>query len=267
MVALLSSLSNLKVLELGFRSPQSRPGWESPSLPPPKRSILPALSYFNFTGVTEYLEELTTRIDTPQLNEMNITFFNQIDFDCPRLAQFINRTPNLRAHDKATVLFDDSAASITLRHQTSKSESGHLLIVILCSEPDWQLSSIEQICSTLPPLSMVENLYIDRAYWDLVWKNDAVENTLWFEFLLPFTAVKNLYLFRELVPGIALALQELVGGRIMEVLPSLQNIFAEGFEPSGPLQENIGPFVAARQLSGHPIAISVWAEDPNMQSM
>jgi hypothetical protein len=70
--------------------------------------------------------------------------------------------------------------------------------------------------------------------------------------------VKNLYLRKEFVPGIAAALQELVGARITEVLPSLQNIFVEGFEPSGPLQENIGQFVAARQLSGHPIAISDW---------
>jgi hypothetical protein len=35
--------------------------------------------------------------------------------------------------------------------------------------------------------------------------------------------------------------------------------YIEGLEPSGRLQENIGQFVAARQLSGHPIAISVWS--------
>jgi hypothetical protein len=43
MVALLSVLSSLKSLSLGFRSFQSRPDWESRSLLPPKRSILPAL--------------------------------------------------------------------------------------------------------------------------------------------------------------------------------------------------------------------------------
>ncbi|KAN0105348.1 hypothetical protein V8E52_011107, partial [Russula decolorans] len=40
--------------------------------------------------------------------------------------------------------------------------------------------------------------------------------------------------------GIAAALQELVGARITDVLPSLQNIFMEGLESSGPLQESIG---------------------------
>jgi hypothetical protein len=70
--------------------------------------------------------------------------------------------------------------------------------------------------------------------------------------------VKNLYLSKEFAPGIAAALQELVGSRITELLPSLQNILVEGLEPSGPFQENIGQFVAARQLSGHPIAVYNW---------
>jgi hypothetical protein len=46
MVALLSVLSSLETLSLQFQSPQSRPDWESRSLPPPKRSILPALENF-----------------------------------------------------------------------------------------------------------------------------------------------------------------------------------------------------------------------------
>jgi hypothetical protein len=92
---------------------------------------------------------------------------------------------------------------------------------------------------------------------------------------LPFTAVKNLYLCREFGPGITAALQELVGARITEVLPSLQNIFVESLQPSGTFQENIGQFVAARQLSDHPITISDWDRgrgldndsDSDMESM
>jgi hypothetical protein len=118
----------------------------------------------------------------------------------------------------------------------------------------------------LYPLSTVEDLYIEHQYSQLVWKNDAIENTLWLQLLLPFTAVKNLYLPKEFAPGIAAALQELAGGRITEVLPSLQNILVKGLGPWGPFQENIGQFVGARRLSGRPIAISVWDEDYNMKS-
>jgi len=265
-VAPLSVLPSLEVLSLGFLSPQSGPDWESRSLPPPKRSILPALRSLSFRGVTEYLEDLVTHIDTPQLDHMQIIFFNQIDFDCPRLAQFINRTPipTLKALDEARVLFFDSAANVKLRSRTSKSDSD-LGIAIPCREPDWQLSSIEQVCnSSLPPLSTVEDLYIERCYWRRVFEIDAIEHTLWLQLLLPFTAVKNLYLSEEFAPGIAAALQELVGGRITEALPSLQNIFVQGLKPSGPFQENIGQFVAARQLSDHPIAISGWDKDSHM---
>ena len=79
--------------------------------------------------------------------------------------------------------------------------------------------------------------------------------------VLSFTAVKNLYLSKEFVPGIVAALRDLVGGTIAGVLPSLQNIFVERPEPSGPLQEKIGQFVATRQLSGRPVAISFWDKD------
>ena len=259
-VALLSVVSSLELLHLQFRSPQSRPDWESPrSLHPPKRFILPALAKFRFKGVTEYLEELMTRIDTPQLGRIDITFFNQIDFDCPRLAQFITCTPKLRAPDKALVQFNDGTASVTLGFRASKFRPNYLVICISCREPDWQLSSIEQVCnSSLPLLSTVEDLYIDHRYLELVWKNEAIENTLWMEFLLPFTTVKNLYISREFAPGIAAALRELVGGRMTEVLPGLQNIFVEGLELLGSFQENIGQFVATRQFSDHPIAISKW---------
>jgi hypothetical protein len=232
MVALLSVLSGLKTLSLGFRSPQSRPDWETRSLSPPKRSILPALDKFQFDGFTEYLEDLVTRIDTPQLDEMRITFFNQIDFDCPRLIQFINCTPTLRARDEAYLQFDDTYAHVTL-------PSGHrsLDIGISFREPYRQLWSVAQICNfSLPPPSAVEDLYIERqfGYVKLVWKNayDAIEHTtLWLHLLLPFTAVKNLYLSKEFAPIIAGALQKLVGTGITEVLPSLRNIFVEELEP------------------------------------
>jgi hypothetical protein len=259
-VALISALTSLETLSLEFPSPQSRPDWETRLPPPPKRSVLPALRVLYFTGVTEYLEELVARIDTPQLDTLIITFFNQIDFDTPRLTQFISRTSKLRERRDAHVEFHDIVARVDVGSRT-------LELSISCREPDWQLSSVAQICTSLHPLSTLEDLYIEDYYLELVWKDDAIENTLWLELLLPFTAVENLYLSKLFAPGIAAALQELVAGRITEVLPSLQNIFVEGLEPSGPYQENFGQFVAARQLSDHPIAISVWDKNSNMKSM
>jgi hypothetical protein len=243
-VAPLSALSSLESLTLEFQSPQSCPDRATRRPPPSKRSVVPALHHFRFKGVTEYLEDLVTWIDTPQLDSLEIRFFNQIDFDIPRLAQFINRTPKLGKR-RATVLFDGDFAHVRL-------SPGILEIAISCVELDWQLSSIEQVCnSSLHPLSTVED----------------PEDPLWLQLFLPFTAVKNLYLSERFAPAIAATLQEFVGGRITEVLPSLEHIFVEGLEPSGPVQKDIGQFAAARQLSDHPIAISVWDEDFNVMPM
>jgi hypothetical protein len=160
MVALISVLSSLRILRLRFQSPRSHPDLEGRSLPPPKRSILPALEEFHFKGITEYLEGLVTFIDAPQIETSYITFFNQIDFDTPRLAQYINRTPTLRARDNAHVQFGYWDTSVTLL-----ARSRTLEIRILCREPDWQLSSVAQVCSSsLPPLLTVEYLYSEHRY-------------------------------------------------------------------------------------------------------
>jgi hypothetical protein len=41
-------------------------------------------------------------------------------------------------------------------------------------------------------------------------------------------------------------------------IANLQNIFVEELEP---FEKNIGQFVVARQLSGHPVAISNWDKE------
>ena len=106
----------------------------------------------------------------------------------------------------------------------------------------------------------MENLRIGDDFAEplLGWK-DEIENDQWLEILRPFTAVKSLTISEEYQPNIASALQELVGGRTTEVLPSLQEIFleAEVFRPSRAVLKAIGKFVAARQLSGHPIVVQV----------
>ena len=185
-VVLVSVLSGLETLHIGFQSPQSCPEREIRRLFPSKRCVLPVLAFLRFTGFIEYLEVFVTGIDAPQLGRVQIFFFNQFDFDTPRLAQFINRTPKLGKRD-ATVQFNDDTAVVGLL-------PGTLRITIICIEPDWQLSSIEQLCHPFSQLlSTVENLYIEHHYLEVVWKNDSIENTLWLQLLVPFTAVINLF--------------------------------------------------------------------------
>ena len=255
-VALISVMPSLDLLAILFQSPQSRPGQATRRPLPSRRSVIPALTHLRFNGVSEYLEDLVTGIDTPQLGRMDITLFNQIDFDIPQLGQFIKRTSKVTKRD-AFVQFYDKFAQVQL---PSQSGPRTLEVAISCREPDWQLSSIEQVCkSSFHALSTIEDLYIEHRYLKLVWKDDAIDNTLWLQLRLPFTTVKNLYLSKECAPGIAAALEELAGGATL-LLPGLQNIFVKELESSGPFQKKIGHFVDARQLSDpdHPITISNW---------
>ena len=262
MVACLSVLTSLDRLSLEFQSPQSRPDRESRRPPPSTRSVLPALTYFSFKGDSEYLEDLVARIDAPRLKSLDITFFNDIVFDTPQFTRFISHTPTFKAFNEASVVFGDAIASIKLSSKTSGD--GELTVEILCRELDWQVSFLEQVCtSSLSPLSTLEDLYIDEdRYRQPVWE-DNIDNALWLELLHPFTTVKNLFLSEKIAPRVVPALQELVGGRTTEVLPTLQNVFIEGLQPSGPVQEGIGKFVAARQVTSHPITVSRWDRYPS----
>jgi hypothetical protein len=267
MIAAFAVLSSLETLCLQFKTPESHPDWETPRQTPPKCSFLPALEYFSFKGSAEYLEDLVTFIDAPQLDSLKVSLFNEIDstFDLPRLAEFINRTPKHKKCNNAHLQFNDWNASVTIGIL-------EILIPLANNVPDQRLSYTVQICnSSLHRHSTVEDLYfnIDPGNTQLLyWKKDAIENTLWLQLLLPFTAVKNLYIYEEFAPSIAATLQELVGDRVTEVLPSLQSIFVmedayfveEGIFVGalGSFQRKVGQFVVARQLSGYPVTISEW---------
>jgi hypothetical protein len=253
MVNCLSVLTRLKSLFIGF---ESRPERNSRRPPPQTRTLLPILTKLEFFGVGEYLEDFVARIDAPLLKKLYITFFHRLIFDTPQLTQFISRTPKFMAQDEARVFFSNQEVSVTLP-QTS---DGVLLLGISCRHSDWQLLSLTQVCSLSFPrvfIPAVEHLYIvEERFSRLNWQDD-IESSQWLELFHPFIAVKGLYISREFAPHIAPALQEL-GGRVTEVLPALQSIFLEEPLPSGPVQEAIGQFVAARQRASHPITVSSW---------
>ena len=261
MATSLSTLTNLEYLRIHFGYPLPTP--EKRRLPLLTRSILPILTTMQFDGESGYLEEILAQIDAPLLNKLFITLDYQSLFDTPQLFQFINRKPTLRSPEKGHIVFAFRRIIINFPSQTSAI--GELCVRTSCfdyfleSELP-QLSALVQVCtSSLPPVSTLEDLYIfDDAQIDLL---DDAGNMLWLQLLHPFASVKNLFLCDEFVPRIALALGELFGARTTEVLPNLENISLEGLQPSGPLHEGIETFVAARQLTGHPVAVSHWDKD------
>jgi hypothetical protein len=259
MVTCLSMLTSLKTLLLLFESflyesPGSRldRDWRLPQA----RTGLPALTSFSFKGACEYLEDFVARIDAPRLDDLHITFFNQLTFDTPQLAQFISRTPTFKAHNEACVEFYNSSVSVTL----PQADSHRLHLRVSCRPSDWQLWALTPICTSSFPralIPMVERLYVFDSSFGLH-RQDGIDNSQWLEFLRAFSGVKDIYLSWKFVPRIAPALQELVGDRVTEVFPALQSLFLEGLHPSVPVKEAIDKFTGARKLSECPIAVSHW---------
>jgi hypothetical protein len=259
MVRCLTPLTRLERLELGFKSPLSRPVRETRPPHLPTRSTLPTLTAFRFAGVSEYLEDFVARIDAPLLDDLRITFFHQLIFDTPQLVQFFARTPNIQPAVEARIDFFNRKVEIT----SPSTYPGKIELGVSCSQSDWQLSSLAQVCSSPLPeafIPKVERLYIydyENEYGRLRWQDD-IEDSQWLEVLQPFTALKDLYVSTEFLPRFAPVFQELAGERVTEVLPALQSLFLEELHPSGPVWEAIEKFVAARQLAGRPIAVSHW---------
>jgi hypothetical protein len=251
MVSGLSALTRLKHLSITFQSPRSHP--DRPSPPRSIRTVLPALTYFWFRGVSEYLEDLTSRIDAPLLNDLRVTFFNQLIFNIPRLCSFISHAKKLRSQSQARMTFYRDFVGLSY---TTAGRLGFDLR-ILCKASDWQLSSLTQVCD--PPFLSLFNsgrLQIDEdSYLRPHWQDD-VEHTQWLEVLHPFITMKSLSISKEFTPRVVPALQELSGDGMTDGLPALQSIFLPESSLSGPVKEALAQFVTARRLSGHPVTVN-----------
>jgi hypothetical protein len=217
-----------------------------------------------FVGVKKYSEDFVARIDVPLLNNLAIEFYHPQLFDTSRLTQLISRALKFKTYNEARVVFSKGIYSGIVQVTLPQTSDGEIELTIHCDKV-WQLSSLVQLCGSFRqgPISVVEHLYITEGkVFPPDWPVE-IESGQWLELFLAFPAVKGLYISRKFVRRIAPALQELVGERVTEVLPVLQTLFLEEALPSprsGPVQEIIGQFVAARQVAGHPIAISSWKE-------
>ena len=269
MLGILITLTNLESLSLKFQSPRfPRPQayYRSRSTHFVVLRVLPVLTRFWFKGENEYFDDLVTSIDSPQLEYLDIIFFNDLIFDIPQLLQFITRTPMLNAPEKARISFGHGAARINLLSQSSGY--GELIVEISCRGPDWQISSLEQVCTTCWPLLSIGTLkdlcIFEHPYSQPDWQGGIQDGLLWqdlwVELFGPFTDVKNLYLSEVFAPHIVLALhwQGVVVGRTTAAFPALENIFFKELQPSGAIQKAIGEFVDMREITGHPIVVSRW---------
>ena len=258
MVTCLSTLTRLESLMFGTESPRYHPEWERRRSSSSTRSLLPSLTSFIFKGFIEYLEVILDSIDAPLLERLTILFFHQPIFDTLRLAQFISRVPNFKTCNEARLRLDSWHSSFTVLSNTTTN--AFLFLEDWNRHADFRMSTFVQFCTSSFPqalIPMLEDLVIVGCFSRPPEQDGIDPSTPWRVLLQPFIAVKNLYLFPEITPYIALVLQELVGESASEFFPVLQNIFLQELPfQFGLIPEGIEQFVAARQRASHPISVS-----------
>jgi len=248
MATCLAALPHLGSLSIVFQYAPASPLQTTP--PPLTRTVLPSLTDFRFMGVTEYLEDFISRIDTPLLHELRIAFFMDLIFHTPQLHQFIGRTQSLRSLNHARVKLCNYMIKITLGSLT------RFELEIPCGVPELQLSSVTQICNVqFPFLSQVDQFNLCEASGLELEGRGEVDSSQWLELFRPFSGVRSLYVSEKLEPLVAAALGELTEERTMEVLPALENIFLDELGPSGSVRDAMESFSAARQLSDRPVVV------------
>ena len=212
---------------------------------------LPNLHFFQFHGVSTYLEALVHRITTPRLEKLETDFFNQLTFSVPCLLELMNTMENLR-FDTAAFKFSDRRARVEVYY---RGETGYAFVIrIFCWHLDWQVSSMAQISNSLSQMfSAVEHLILlHEVHGRSSEEHNEVDRTEWRRFLRPFRNVKTLRIDNGLVEDLSQCLK-LEGEELsLELLPELQKLQYSG---SGDTGDAFTSFIDARRNAGHPVTL------------
>jgi hypothetical protein len=218
--------------------------------------MLSNLHYFNFRGVSSYLEALIHRITTPRLENLQINFFNQLTFSVPRLLQFIIAEENFRLGNTVLTFSDKFVSAGVYPHGVSIGATNvyALDIVVLCCHLDWQASSVAQISNSLTQIfSAVEHLYLQLdIHSESSGEHNDVDHTEWRKLLRPFSDVKTLRIHRGLVKDLSRCLELEDGELPLELLPELQEITFYG---SGDTGDALTSFIDTRRNAGRPVTL------------
>ncbi|KAH9172899.1 hypothetical protein EDB89DRAFT_843570 [Lactarius sanguifluus] len=239
MVACLAGLPSLQTFIIGFQL-ATRPDRLHP--PPITRTVLPALTSFEFKGANEYVEDLASRIDGPQLGRLYIHYLNQIvDLQVAQLSKFIDRSvgPEITQYKHAQVGFISGWATFTMYRSANHPSSDHrhsATTVISCKGIDWQVFHVAQMLSHFSAiLSNVVHLDLEaQLEEDHPEGRDDVE---WLHFLRQFSTVKVLRVSHEIAKHVALALEDITAETVAGALPSLDSIYLEG-QPASSVEKN-----------------------------
>ncbi|KAN0128278.1 hypothetical protein V8E53_007575 [Lactarius tabidus] len=248
MVACLAVLPRLNSLDIGFQSTSFDPD----RMPPPSaiRASLPSLTSFQFEGNDVYLEDLVARIDSPQLNQINVKYLNQlVHFQVTQLFQFIDRSKDPRVGQITHADVNFSHLWVTFEmypHLERRPGWGPVSCVIHGQLTRIQVSEIAQVFNQ--PSAMLSRVAHLKLYRSQPAADCPPDD--WMHLFRQFSAIRTLHVSREFSRHVSSVLEGVTGELVAEVLPVLDFIYLDALPISC-----VKKFLAARQISGRPVTI------------
>ena len=244
----LSLMRQLEILGISFQSPAPDLDSEMPLLDTPFITdiTLPNLRWFGFQGTSNYLEALLSLMDTPQLEKLQITFFNETTFVVPYLLRHMS-TEYFKFNYARCCFYEEGVAVWVFPNGGARTYA--FCMHVICEHFDQQLSSAAQIFRVLSPLfSGVQHLIIHYREHDLSsMGHHEARRTRWHEFLMSFNNVNTLRIPNGLVGELSRFLRW--DG---EVLPKLNEVVCPTRHGAGGA---LNPFIDARSAAGHPVRL------------
>ncbi|KAI9430943.1 hypothetical protein H4582DRAFT_2103491 [Lactarius indigo] len=232
-VACLAALPRLEHLSIEFQSGVTSADRTQP--PFETRAVLPSLTSFVYMGESAFLEAIVARVDTPQLDSIDITYAyaDDLDFQVTELSKFIERSvlkPSPFGHAK--IPFECEGICFYFFGETNPDLP---TIGIRTPSSDWIPELVSHMAEVLNQasgmLSDVVRLEVTIESSSPFWRDDIGEDidddTEWLGLFRPFTAVKKLYICEELGACITRALEGRTEEANTQVLPSLKSICVE----------------------------------------
>jgi len=120
-------------------------------LPPSNLVVLPALTFFESNGSSEYLEDFVSRINAPLLKRIRVNVSREPaqPLDILRLSEFISRTERMSWLPCQTFIFLDKS-STKISHQFGTR--GHISFELACDQGFFRVPEAIHICGQLSPL-------------------------------------------------------------------------------------------------------------------
>ena len=252
MIAALAGLPMLQNLIINFKFANTQ--LDPTHLPPPTtRVVLPALTSFDFQGTNEYLEVLVTRIVGAQLSRIWIAYLDHsLDFPVAQFSKFFHRSvsPDISPFTLARFYFCFDSLTFSMFRHGSNHLSPDFSLACVCEHVTWrQVSQMAQAISQFSSISStVVHLNLDVAYAE--YREFEGTGGEWLHFFSQFSMVRALHVSWRFAGHVALAMEYITEEMVAEVWPSLDSICLGGH-----LTSSVKKFIAARQLSGHPVTV------------